>query len=56
MSYWGKMTNTLGTIAGSVQGNTDIQAEFKKKDKLIKDLQAEVEKLKEDMDFINKSY
>ena len=46
MSYWKNMTNSVSSLVGNATGNAEVQAEMKKKDKLIKDLQAEVDKLK----------
>ena len=46
MNYWGKVTNTFGNFTGA---NTEqLQAELKKRQKLLKDLGLELTKLKEE--------
>ena len=39
MSYWKNMTGAVSSMVGSAAGNAEVQAEMKKKDKLIKDLE-----------------
>ena len=57
MSVWGKVTSTLGNFGAGNQPNpNDPVTELKKKDKLIKEMQNEIARLKEDNEFINKAY
>ena len=39
MSYWKNMTNTVSSMVGGATGSAEVQAEIKKRDKQIKDLQ-----------------